>query len=437
VSRPTSSLCVLLALAAAGEVRAQTGPGEPPDPVPDVRVIPVRAVRVTEEAPAGSKDAPPDAPAPEEAPHDAPQGAEKEQPPKDGTKDGTAQGAPKAPPQQPPSSQSAPAAAGPPSPFSPEDTWWDLGHAILERRLFAPVARLDRFFSDERELEHERSRSFLRFRNVLRFSQDGDPVYGVNVRADLRLPGLNRWLDRLRLVIAGESDDTSSALFPNDPNAAPIRGNRVGQANAELRYGIWDGLVAHLDLGGGVLFRLPPGVFGRVRYRVSLPVADLFLTRFATTGFWRTDTRFGTSGALELERPLGPASLARIGGSGELSEVSRGVEWASEIAFLRTIGPRRAISLGAVMEGATDAPVAVDRYRIYTRLRRELWRRWIFAEVEPEIGWPWDVDAGRHRVLAVTLRLEVQFQGTELAQGERRAAREPADPPMASDDPAR
>jgi hypothetical protein len=318
----------------------------------------------------------------------------------------------------------------PTSPFKPEDSWVDAGHAFLEQKLFAPVLRLDRFFSDERDLEAERSRSFLRFRNELDVGQGGIRVFSTTIRASLRFPGLAKRLDRLRLDLDGESDDTGSALFPNadgSPGTTP-RPSRVGRLDAGLRYGIWRGLLSRVDLSAGVLLRLPPGMFTRARYRLALPVDGVFLTRFSESVFWRTDTHFGTSTQLEFERPLGPASLARLWSKGELTEVSRGVEWASELALLRSIGPVRAISVGTGLEGATRSPVGVDKYRVFTRFRRDVWRRWLFAEVEPEVGWPWNPIDGRHRVLAVAFRLELQFQGQEAAPEPGPGTREPADP---------
>jgi hypothetical protein len=321
------------------------------------------------------------------------------------------------PPATPPS-EAAPSGGPPPAPAEPDrrpaeparDTWIDTGHAFLERRLFAPVVRFDRFFSDERELEAERSRSFLRLRNEVRIDADS-PTFNVNLRANLRLPGLNRWLERARLVVTGETDDTVGRLFPDPQDTAPD--STVGTANAELRYGVWQGLLSHVDLGAGVLFRLPPGLFAQTRFRLAVPLDYGFLTRFSDRLFWRTDKGFGTGVALELERPIGPASLARIGGSSELSQESRGVEWRAELAGLRTVGTRIAVLAAAAMEGASDAPVRVDRYRLYTRARRDVWRRWLFFELEPEVAWPWDVARGRYREYAVTLRMEIQFQGNE------------------------
>jgi hypothetical protein len=343
---------------------------------------------------------------------------------------------PTAPPLTPAAAPAAGAPGAPPktlppaSPFDPEDSWVDAGHAFLEQKLFAPVLRLDRFFSDERELEAERSRSFLRFRNEFDLAEGGTRVFSTTVRASLRFPGIAKRLDRLRLDLDGESDDTGSALFPNadgSPGTTP-RPARVGRFDAGLRYGIWRGLLSRVDLSAGVLLQLPPGVFTRARYRLAVPVENLFLTRFSETVFWRTDTHFGTSTQLDFERPLGPASVARLWSKGELTEVSRGIEWASELAFLRSIGPVRAVSAGAGIEGATRSRVGVEKYRVFTRFRRDVWRRWLFAEIEPEVGWPWNPIDGRHRVFAVAFRVELQFQGQEAPPDPEPGVREPADP---------
>lgn len=321
-------------------------------------------------------------------------------------------------------------ASGPGEPEEPapaSDTWIDVGHAFVEHRLFAPVLRLDRFFSDERELEAVRARSFVRFRNNLRVPDDGDPFYTLDVSANLRFPGLNRRLERLRLVIAGQTEEAVNALLP-EGSGASLRAREIGRADAGLRYGAWEGLHSSVDLGAGVLLRLPPGAFGRVRYRASVPVRRLVLLRSSTSVFWRTDTRFGASLDLGLERPLGPASLVRLGGSSALTERSRGVEWSSELALLRALTRRSAISLSGGLEGAQRAPVSVDRYRILARYRRNLLRQWIYVELEPEIAWPWSADRGRHRELALTFRLEVQFHGNEAPVPAPPELREPDDP---------
>lgn len=325
----------------------------------------------------------------------------------------------------------------PPPPDWPEESWIDVGHAFVEQRLFAPVLRLDRFFSDERDIDAERSRSFLRWRSEVRFSTETSrPAFTTGVRATLRLPGLNKQLRRLRVVIAGETRDAISTLFPPDLAEDPTREvttdeEDVGSGDAGLRFYVWETLTSHADLGAGVLAQLPPGGYGRLRFRFAVPVRRVLLARTAVTGFWRSDTRFGTSAALDLERPVTPRAVVRLAGTGTISEVSRGVEWGSELALLTTFGMRSAAQWGASMSGATDALRRVERYRLYTRLRRDFYRHWLFVELEPEVAWPWTLERGRRTEWGVVLRVEVQFRGNE-AHARPAPPAERADPPPAA-----
>jgi hypothetical protein len=315
-----------------------------------------------------------------------------------------------------------------------EEAWFDVGHAFIEHRLFAPVLRIDRFFSDERDLEPDRARSFLRWRNQIRFTQGtGTPGYTTTLSANLRLPGLNKQLRRFRIEIAGQTRDAVSALFPGEtpaPGDVPAPEENLGTADAGLRFRIWETLRTNADLGGGVLVRLPPGVYGRLRLRFAEPLANRLLAREALTLFWRTDTGYGTTGSAEIERPLARTALWRLSGSGTITEVSRGLEWLFDLSLLATFRGRIGTQLGTAVSGATDAPTELDNYRVYTRVRRDFYRRWLFLEVEPEYAWPWTIHRGRRGVWAIAFRLEVQFHGTEAPPPQPPPApdREPADP---------
>jgi hypothetical protein len=321
-----------------------------------------------------------------------------------------------------------------------DENWLDVGHSYIEERIFAPIFRFDRFFSDERDIEPERSRSFVRWRNEVRFAEDETgPVFTTGIRAELRLPGLDRRLRRLRLVITGETREAVESLFPRErtrPGTRP-RGEdeddlgRGGDAGLRLR--LWDTLATHGDIGAGVLARLPPGVYGRVRLRWAAPVEDWFLARAAVSGFWQTDTRFGSSAVVDFERPLSPLVVARLAGIGTWTEASRGLEWLSELAVLATLGEHSAAQVALAMEGASEASAGVERYRVYTRLRRDVYRRWLFMEIEPQVSWPFTAERGRYAAWGLALRLEVQFHGADVNAGpppprERRDPDRPADP---------
>ncbi|HSN14345.1 MAG TPA: hypothetical protein VLT61_06905, partial [Anaeromyxobacteraceae bacterium] len=149
----------------------------------------------------------------------------------------------------------------------------------------------------------------------------------------------------------------------------------------------------------------------------------------------RTDTHLGTSVAAEAERPLGKALVVRSGGGASVSQRSKGIEWVSEAALLASLGWRTAAQLGAAANGATAAVPPFDRFRTYARLRRDVYRRWIFAELEPGVAWPWTAERGREPVWSVALRIELQFQAIEKPRPPPPLPpEEPRDPPPEPDD---
>lgn len=317
-----------------------------------------------------------------------------------------------------------------------EDSWLDVGHAFIEHRIFAPVLRIDRFFSDERDLEAVRARSFLRWRQELRWPEGASlPGYTTSVSANLKVPGLNKQLRRLQLEIAGQTRDAFTALFPGDrpgPGEVPSADNAFGTADAGVGVRLFETLASkvatHGDLGAGVMLRLPPGAYFRARLRFVEALGNRFLSRQAITGFWRTDTLFGSTGSAEIERPLPYASLARLSGSTTVTERSRGFEWSGDLSLLATVGSRIGAQLGFAVAGATRSQADVDVYQTYLRLRRDVYRRWLFVELAPEYAWPWTAEHGHRGAWAVVFRLEVQFQGNEAARVPPPDAPEPPEP---------
>ena len=78
---------------------------------------------------------------------------------------------------------------------NPQEKRRRIGHAFIEHRIFVPVLWIDRFFADNRDLEAERARSFLQWRQELRFTQDrSTPGYTISVNANLKFPGINAQL---------------------------------------------------------------------------------------------------------------------------------------------------------------------------------------------------------------------------------------------------
>ena len=345
------------------------------------------------------------------------------------------------PPSGPAKAAVAPADAAPappdlavlPSEAKPDDTWIDTGHAYIEQRLFYVVLHLDRFFADERDVDPERSRSFVRWRSAVRFAEDhGQLTVTTGVRATIALPALDQRLRRLRLVLAGGTREAVDAPSRPAGTGAPLptaEDEAIGPGDAGLRYFVWDAVATKLDFGAGALLEWPLGAYGRLRFRWVVPIGRVVLLRTVASAFWRTDLGFGTDATLELQRPIHRSLVVRLAGAGMRAEKSHGVEWSGELSLRMVLTQRVAAQTAVEINGATDAvanatdpatalPRAVraaqlERIRLYARFRRDLYRRWLFFEVEPEIAWPWNPVRGRYSAWGGTIRVEVQVRGKE------------------------
>jgi len=325
--------------------------------------------------------------------------------------------------------------------------WLDVGHAFIEHRVFAPAVRVDRFFSDERDLEAERARSFIQWRQDIRFTQFARvPHYTTGLTASLKLPGLNLQLQRLSLEVSGQTRDAFTALIaPGDrtTSADTTAETLFGTTDAGVGYRMFETLASavatHGDLGAGLILTIPPGVYARARLRFVESLGAQVLARQALTGFWRTDTLFGSTWSAELQRPLAWGTLVRLSGTTTITERSRGFEWSGDLSLIGTVALHIGAQLGFGLSGATRAPVDVDAYRVYLRLRRDVYRRWIVVELNPEYDFPWVPGIGRRDVWSITLRLEVQFQGNEAPRAPLppgyHAPHEPHEPPEPVDPP--
>lgn len=292
------------------------------------------------------------------------------------------------------------------------DAWLDLPHAFIEKRIFGVVAGFDRFFADERDIGCLRSTSFMRLRNEARLTKDGKLEFGSSLRADLKLPYIQKRLQRFRILL----EDAGRGLVESDP--AAISGRPPGaRADAVLGLTLLDTLRSSIDLGAGVLFDLPPGLVGRVRFRFARPLGRVALARTLATGFWNTRDGFGSNGSLAFERAIGRRLLLRWTSGTVITQRSLGFESASELALLATLGRTTGLTVLGAGASRSKPDFEVQNWRVAARLRTSLLRSWIFGEVEPEVNWPLDPAGGRRPVPAIIFRLEIQFEETQGSAG--------------------
>ena len=315
-------------------------------------------------------------------------------------------------------------------PADDESGWLDLPHEKAEEGLGQLVLRLDRFFGEASHADFDEPGSRVRLRLESRAGEDVRLDGRASVRADLRLPAANRLLRRASIYLAGQTDDDTRAAAED-----PLRSRLDAQLHTsggalELRYEILRAPLSVVDAGAGIRFGLPPPPYLRIRWAQAVPTRSAFALHFAPQLFWQREEEFGASLRADLERPLGTRTLARLWGVGTVHEHSRGLEWHAETGVQRALGERTGVYVAGAVRGATRFGPAVDVWRLFTRLRRDVHRGWLFLELEPEVSWPADRAAGA--VLAATVRLEIQLETGSYADEARAARASPRDLASAS-----
>lgn len=299
-------------------------------------------------------------------------------------------------------------AAGPVAPAA-DNSWVDRTHSRVEKDLFDTVVWFDRFFGDERMMVAERPASFLRWMTELRWDQEEHYTFRGTVRASLRLPRLK---DRWHLMISSESRNDPNAIIPEDPgNPALDIGSHGRRSSTELVYDVLRTPRSILDAGAGVRVKIPPDAFVRTRFQHARPLALDTLGRFTATAYWDALDGLGETNQVDLERWLAPPTLLRWSNSITITETSRWWTWGTQLSLLHKLSRKSAISFAVGASGSTHPSWVATNYQILARYRRNVWRKWLFLEGEPDIRWPRKEDGSRKPVWGATLRVEILFAG--------------------------
>jgi len=296
-------------------------------------------------------------------------------------------------------------------PAGTDNAWVDRTHSWVERSLFDTVVWFDRFFGDDRVVIAKWPESYLRWKTEFRWDQEEHFAFRSTVRASLRLPRLK---DRWHLIFSSESRGDPNAIIPEDPgNPGLDIGSQGRTGSTELVYDIFRTPHSILDAGGGVQLKIPPNAFVRTRYQHARPVGFNTLGRFTATAYWDAQDGPGESNQLDFERWLAPPTLLRWSNSFTIEEknINSGWAWGTELSLLHKLSPKSAITFSGGASGSTRPAWIAQKYQILARYRRNVWRKWLFLEGEPEIQWPRKEDGSRKPVWGATLRVEILFTG--------------------------
>ena len=245
--------------------------------------------------------------------------------------------------------------------------WVDTTHAYATDRAQALTEWMDSFFGDPNyDLENAESLVRVVWRNEL--DQTDGYNTKVRLRGKLQLPKISK---RLNLFFGGEDGDDLS----ND--------ERKSEDRAGLLYTIDQRRRSRVDLTLGFSSEgFKPGV----RYRNQGPLYEDSSYRFTQQVEYKDNKGFFTTGELNLDKALSRADLLRFSNQAVYGENTEGTEWQSALIMyqrrsLHKRDPRVFAWFGSV-DGVTD-PSYVKNYRLGVLFRRQLYRPYLFVELQP------------------------------------------------------
>lgn len=285
------------------------------------------------------------------------------------------------------------------------ELWVDRTHDWLSRGLCWPSRWVDGFFADPLTANNEPAASLVRITGERLWRDDGNDDRDLDVDARVWLPSAER---RLSLLFRSNEDDGTADV----PRTSEIDGTDQddGGFRGALRWVINRTEDMDLDLDTGI--RSDFTTFTRLRYRSVHPLFNEWAwLRFTERVEWRDPKGWRSRSLFEIDRPLNPATSVRLASeirySEELNEDGRGLGLFQGVNLFLRRGDKSAWNLGLGAAGFTQPDPRVDSYRCYVLYRRQVWRPWLFLEVEPFVLWPRDQDY--QGVNGFIVRLETLF----------------------------
>jgi hypothetical protein len=272
-----------------------------------------------------------------------------------------------------------------------DGTWVDDSYEYVTSRTDSLAVWLDSFFGTP-TADLDSADSILRLRFESEWDQDDGVEQKVRVRGKLDLPA---WDRRLSLVFS-EDDEDREALVPNSAAADDDVGLQYQLSRRERsRLYFTVGSNSSLDLKAAL------------RYRYVYPIGENWRARFDERIYYKQDEGFGAITRGDLDYRVNDNRIVRWNNQVEYGEETEGLEWGTRLSYQLRLNEKEALSYFAGVSGETDPEFLDKGYSLGLSYRRNIFRRWIFIEVEPSQQWRKDAPGeSRQSVSVLTLRLE-------------------------------
>ena len=303
----------------------------------------------------------------------------------------------------------------PPDPEDPdaltaeESTAADSTHKAVSRSINNAARWIDSFFDDDTYIAEDATTT-LRLAQGVFLERGESPRYKTRVNVKFKVPRLKH---RLSVFAGGEEDDERTSDAPinslQDTTNDPFAGVQYfAKATNKL----------NLSLTAGVKFDSAQLFVGpRLRRTFSLGTWNL---RFIQRVRWLTDNGWEVPTRFDLETLLNDQLFFRNTVEGRWREKDDGYRYEIRPTLIQRLANKTAIEYQWSTVFETRPNHRLDQSVASIRFRRQIWRKWLFYEIDPQIAFRNDDDFDPKA--GVTLGLEVVFGGKDRSIRLRRTS---------------
>lgn len=288
----------------------------------------------------------------------------------------------------------------------PPPNWVDSSHTVAADSAQALVEWMDDFFGDP-TYDAERAESFLRLEADYEYDeQDGSDV-GFRLRGKVQLPKISQ-----RVELLFNDEDTDSAA----------REDREDQDGIALQVKVREGNRSRFDVTMGISSgSLKPGV----RYRNEGELQDARSYRYVQRLQYEDGENFFTIGQVDLFQGLDSNDVVRWSNRVKYGDHTEGAEWRSRLSLFQrwyedTKRPL-AVNWFTAISGETRPKNFVKSNNLGVLIRRQIYRDFLFAEIEPTVAYRRKFHyEDREVVWGIVFKLEIALFRDQLKKRSRR-----------------
>lgn len=255
----------------------------------------------------------------------------------------------------------------------------DRTHEDLSTHLETLVKRVDSFFANDRAFE-EATESYMRLRLDFLMDNNNGTEFKADVAIKIDLPQTEQ---RLKLLI--ESDPQEDIEAEDRPGESPIEALEQKNYSLALETELKQAGKWIIRPAAGVKFEVPPDPFVRLRVIRYHGISD-WLMRFAGNAFWFNSEGIGGNARLDFDQAMGDHLLFRSSTFAEWKEENEFVTASHAFILYQQIEKWRTSIAYEMGLGATnEADWNITSYFLRLRYRQRIYKKWLFAEIRPEI----------------------------------------------------